>query len=1263
MCYNETMKNKFHKLLLGCALAVSVLTGASFTSKTTSYREVKADDPTDVFYIGSHELTEDVPILGDSGQATLVLTDTEAIITLDNFTYSGAGYFYDFSTKEVASLYAKVNTNRDLSIVVIGENSFVNTSIATESSGMYFSLKDTTNLYFKSGGDTSVLTAIGSNKTSSYSYGIYVSCGNVFFQGPTVNAISGNSATLDNSSTRYCYGFYLGEVTSRNFEVRIESGALYAVGRDGKNSCGAIVHGDVYVSGNDTILSCSGGNTVNSEDSNGFYGFTNKVLKLTGGTTNLFGHNYGAYGSVKIDVSQSADFTIEGETAAFSSTHGIVTLKNSIIGYSWDGNNVRSSFNNTSTSARQIDSSIKKLVLKEIQYVTNREPDVINEVQYTGEPISSLAITVARPKNPNNYVVRYRTESVGDYNLVNAPKYTEPMNQEVTIYFQITAESDYHTVVGSRKFKIVKADGAIAKAAVGATNLVYNGKAQDLLATLPTGNANGTIEYSVNGGIYTTNAPKGTNAGDYTIYYRVMADNYHNLSENPASITVTIDKAASSYRSEPKVIEGLEYTGEAQRLITAGSVEHGTIYYKVGEDGIYSTTVPTAKNVGEYTVYYKLDGGDNYKDIEEATLTAKISKTDQSDLESAIDSAKEYYEKIKEEDPDTAAALDEKITEAKAVLDDDNQSAEDISKAYDSLEASVKNAHATIVISRIALIPDPVEYTEECYAKMTRANELYAALSSKELRKKVTNYSVLTAANVTFVKLSIDQIGDVVYTDECKALIDTARSYYARISGAERQLVSNYSVLLAAEETYAKLKDDIEASKTVIKLIDDIGDFDFSDDYNAKIVKAREAYNALTADQQALVDNLATLETDEFSYSQVNNVVKKIAVIGEVKYPTSEKAISEAREVYDDLQDELKEFVTNGDVLEAAETFYNEVDNAFILIDAIGEVEYPDSGDAISSAKEAYEALTNKQKAFVTNYGSLVEANELYNEIDSAVKSIKAIGEVKYPDSEEAIINARKIYDALSDEAKVYVIGDTYEILLDAEELYDKLAEEHETADEVITIISRIGTVEYSLSCFERIEVARKAYESLANDEEKSYVTNYDVLTSAETTYAALKADNDAANDAIATIKAIGDVEASDASKEKITLARNTYNGLTDEQKKLVSSEVLAVLTQAEDNYVRQVNARANWFVVGYAIGGVFAFLILLYLLVFFLFNKWALIDGKVVRAVKIGNKYGAVKMLVMPLKVVYCDKDIIFNRKAKAKKAKAELADNKPNE
>jgi len=66
----------------------------------------------------------------------------------------------------------------------------------------------------------------------------------------------------------------------------------------------------------------------------------------------------------------------------------------------------------------------------------------------------------------------------------------------------------------------------------------------------------------------------------------------------------------------------LTYNGQEQELIIAGSISEGSIIYKLN-DGDYSISLPKAIDAGEYTVYYKVDGNNNYQ---EKSINVTIAK-------------------------------------------------------------------------------------------------------------------------------------------------------------------------------------------------------------------------------------------------------------------------------------------------------------------------------------------------------------------------------------------------------------------------------------------------------------------------------------------------------------------------------------------------------------------------------------------------------------------------------------------------------------
>ena len=154
-----------------------------------------------------------------------------------------------------------------------------------------------------------------------------------------------------------------------------------------------------------------------------------------------------------------------------------------------------------------------------------------------------------------------------------------------------------------------------------AKTLTYNGSAQPLVtAGTATG---GTLVYSLEqDGAYTAAIPTGTNAGKYSVYYKVQGDKDHNDTE-PVEVTVTIAKADPAVTA-PVPVTGLTYTGDEHELITAGTTTGGTLVYSLDENDEYTDTIPTGTAAQSYTVWYKVQGNENYNDTEAQSVTAVI---------------------------------------------------------------------------------------------------------------------------------------------------------------------------------------------------------------------------------------------------------------------------------------------------------------------------------------------------------------------------------------------------------------------------------------------------------------------------------------------------------------------------------------------------------------------------------------------------------------------------------------------------------------
>ncbi len=83
--------------------------------------------------------------------------------------------------------------------------------------------------------------------------------------------------------------------------------------------------------------------------------------------------------------------------------------------------------------------------------------------------------------------------------------------------------------------------------------------------------------------------------------------------------------APATYVTEPTPISGLVYTGKPQALINGGSSNEGTVVYRLGDSGEFSTIIPTATDVGTYTVQYKILGDESHSDSSVKSISVTIA--------------------------------------------------------------------------------------------------------------------------------------------------------------------------------------------------------------------------------------------------------------------------------------------------------------------------------------------------------------------------------------------------------------------------------------------------------------------------------------------------------------------------------------------------------------------------------------------------------------------------------------------------------------
>ena len=216
----------------------------------------------------------------------------------------------------------------------------------------------------------------------------------------------------------------------------------------------------------------------------------------------------------------------------------------------------------------------------------------------------TITVTVTKPANA---VITYSDEENGTY-TDTAPVYSQA-NTNATVWFKITAGSNYVDVKDSRTVKINEADMDIQITAN--ERVTYDGQphvSATINKLIPSG---AIISYMWdttevgNGQI-----PSFTDAGTYVINWTAMRSGY---KVKTGSYTFIIDKAnidANSYSIAANA--DVNYDGNAHASATANIPEGMTVTYTYG--GQTYTEVPSFTEIGTYEVSYTVSAGNNYND-------------------------------------------------------------------------------------------------------------------------------------------------------------------------------------------------------------------------------------------------------------------------------------------------------------------------------------------------------------------------------------------------------------------------------------------------------------------------------------------------------------------------------------------------------------------------------------------------------------------------------------------------------------------------
>ncbi len=275
-------------------------------------------------------------------------------------------------------------------------------------------------------------------------------------------------------------------------------------------------------------------------------------------------------------------------------------------------------------------------------------PTAKTGLKYTGEPQELINVGKVGGTGKFEYTFYYQGEDSSDNWSESVPMGTNAGTY--TVKWRVTGDSHYTDAYGT--FDVItidKADWTVSTPPAG-KQIKANGEEQELITAGVCDNG-GEFKYALEDSpeSYSTDIPKASEPNTYTIYYKIEGDTNHN-AYGPYNVQTRIvpDTGKELLQLTPPIGKtNLVYTGSEQELVTPGNATGDgktyTMYYSLtnnGED--WSTTIPTASDADEYTVWYKVDGDDKFDSVEPTSVTAVIAKADIEYTEPTATSEKIY---------------------------------------------------------------------------------------------------------------------------------------------------------------------------------------------------------------------------------------------------------------------------------------------------------------------------------------------------------------------------------------------------------------------------------------------------------------------------------------------------------------------------------------------------------------------------------------------------------------------------------------------
>ena len=295
------------------------------------------------------------------------------------------------------------------------------------------------------------------------------------------------------------------------------------------------------------------------------------------------------------------------------------------------------------TDDKKIDTATKTYSTDTTIYVKQSKlPDLEGTVTIAGTPKTGEKLTANVTGTPNVATLSYQWYRCEDASGETSTAIDGATGKTYTVtkadtgkYIKVVVTADNYSGSLSATTSQVQANPATVSTAPAAKdNLVYTGSAQALVTA---GSAEGgTMMYCLgDSGDFSADIPTGTNAGDYSVWYKVVGDENHSDTD-PVGVKITIAKkaltvsapSASVYVGDNAPLLALAYTG----LVDGESVtpSEDPVFTITKADGTVIALEDAVKTAGTYTITWSnadqgFTGDENYDIQTETAGTLTVS--------------------------------------------------------------------------------------------------------------------------------------------------------------------------------------------------------------------------------------------------------------------------------------------------------------------------------------------------------------------------------------------------------------------------------------------------------------------------------------------------------------------------------------------------------------------------------------------------------------------------------------------------------------